>query len=56
MILAFGRHLVVPPQVSGVALSTRATLPVVFDMLNVPLASGVGKGVPFEPELASWTR
>ena len=45
-----------PPQVSAVVLSTRATLPVVFDILNVPVASGVGRGVPFAPELASWTK
>ena len=41
---------------SGVVVFTSATLPEVAAMAMVPVASGVGRGVPFVPPEACWTR
>jgi hypothetical protein len=43
-------------QVSGSAPVTRATVPLVPDMLIAPVASGAGSGVLPPVPAASWTR
>ncbi len=44
------------PQVNAVVVVTSATLPVVADMLVVPVASGVGSATPWLPADPSLTR
>lgn len=42
--------------VSAVVDFTSATLPAVAAMAMEPVASGVGRGAPFAPPEACWTR
>src|SRR5438270_9979325 len=54
------KSLIAPPvgqePESAVVLETSATLPLLADMLMLPVASGVGRLVVPDPPAAPWTR